>query len=568
MKEETRGEGKVDDASDVGRPCGGDHGARRYGVGAAGGDQRFPSATAQTGGSGEQQLRVAKPGSGDAGPLSPVQKRAMSQGYLVPDQQAYERAKAGAQDQAARLSGEPTSTAPVAEKPATFRSWEGVRDRFVTPSDSTGAIGPSRYIELVNQKYAIYERTSNSPIATGTLNDLAGEPPYPKADVFDPQIIWDPTTRRFYYAADDVISETDNRLAFGFSKTANPSSAADFCKYTIKFGSRFPDYPKLGDTKDLLLVGVNSFGPRRFLGADLISVTKPSAGSGCPDRRQFTVDTETDLKDADGRQAGTPVPANQIDTRGAGFVVAEAGRVADAEGSANFLNVYRVLKKANGTMNVSSAKRLLVPSYNIPANAPQPGTRNVLDTLDARNTQAITAVDPSTGELALWTQHTAFGGSGAQVRWYEIDPTLPFPSLLQRGSLGSLEGTFFFNAAISPDRQVKGNTRRFGDAMVMGYNTSSKSHRPDIRMVSKVGNGPVSEQVLIKSSPAIMDDFACQELGHFCRWGDYSAATPDPNAPSGASTGRVWLTNQWVRTPGSLKPRVSGWSSWNWAATP
>ena len=77
--------------------------------------------------------------------------------------------------------------------------------------------------------------------------------------MFDPQIIWDPTTRRFYYVADDVYSAIDNRLAFGFSKTASPSSAADFCKYVIKFGPRFPDYPKLGDTEDLLLIGANTF---------------------------------------------------------------------------------------------------------------------------------------------------------------------------------------------------------------------------------------------------------------------------------------------------------------------
>jgi hypothetical protein len=390
-----------------------------------------PSATAQTEGP-DEQLRVENPGGGNPGPLSPAQKLAISQGYLVPDQEAYEQAKAEAQQKAERLAADERPAPPAVaqvEDPEAFRSWQGLRDLRVGPSDSTGAIGPTRYIELINIKYAIYNRTSNRPIDTGELNELAGEPPFPKADVFDPQIIWDPTTSRFYYAALDVYSATDNRLAFGFSKTASPSSAADFCKYTIRFGPRFPDYPKLGDTEDLLLIGVNSFreDTDEFLGSDLISITKPPAGSGCPDRGQFTVDTETDLKDADGRQAGTPVPANQIDTRDEGFVVAEAGRVADALGSANFLNIYRVTKNANGTMDVSSAKRLLVPSYNIPANAPQPGSKYVLDTLDARNTQAITAVDPSPGEMALWTQHTVFGGSGAEVRWYEIDPTPPSP---------------------------------------------------------------------------------------------------------------------------------------------
>ena len=54
----------------------------------------------------------------------------------------------------------------------------------------------------------------------------------------------------------------------------------------------------------------------------------------------------------------------------------------------------------------------------------------------------------------------------------------------------------------------------------------------------------------------------------WCRWGDYSAATPDPVVPRGANTGRVWLTNQWVRTKGEPNKRPAKWGTWNWAAKP
>src|SRR5215213_8083632 len=269
----------------------------------------FPSATAQKTQDSDQQLRVEKPGSGNPGPLSATQKLAMKQGYLVPEQGAYERAKAAARRHAGG-GGKTTYAAAQGADPETFRSWEGIRNRKGgTPSDSTGAIGPTRYIELINIRYAIYDRTSNRPIGTGKLNELVGEPPPPPpgeekgVKVFDPQIMWDPSTRRFYYVADDVYSAIDNRLAFGFSKTASPSSAADFCKYVIKFGPRFPDYPKLGDTEDLLLVGANAFLSSRlglYLGSDLVSITKPSAGSGCPGLSEFTVDIERKMREAAG----------------------------------------------------------------------------------------------------------------------------------------------------------------------------------------------------------------------------------------------------------------------------
>ena len=531
----------------------------------------LPSATAQNQGSA-QQLRVEKPGSGNPGPLSATQKLAIKQGYLVPDQQAYERAKARAQ-RLAGGGGKTTSAAAQGADPETFRSWEGIRNRKGgTPSDSTGAIGPTRYIELINVRYAIYDRTSDRPIGTGTLNELAGEPPPPppKADVFDPQIIWDSTTRRFYYVADDLYSAIDNRLAFGFSKTASPSSAADFCKYVIKFGPRFPDYPKLGDTKDLLLIGANTFLTSRggpYLGSDLVSITKPSAGSGCPRRSAFTVDIERKLSEAAGGRAFTPVPANQIDPAQGGYVVAASPDAFQGEGFASSLSVYEASSGADGSLKLGGPKRLKVPFYSIPATAPQPRSNYRIDTLDARNTQAILAKDPSRGgKVALWTQHTVLGGSGAEVRWYEIDPTTK-PSLFQKGTISGPNGLYAFNGAISPDRQVNGGTSRFGANMVVGFNTSSTEQRPDIRMVSKQGSAPVSDHVLIKSSPTVLEDFACVEL-RVCRWGDYSASTPDPNVPAGATTGRVWLTNQWVKQPGSLKPRVTGWATWNWAVRP
>jgi hypothetical protein len=108
----------------------------------------------------------------------------------------------------------------------------------------------------VNSKVGIYN-TSLSLLNSDTLNNFWGES---GADVFDPQIMWDATTNRFYYTGDVIFSSTDNRLAFGFSKTASPSNATtDWCHYDITYGTDFPDYPKLGDSQDFAIIGVNTF---------------------------------------------------------------------------------------------------------------------------------------------------------------------------------------------------------------------------------------------------------------------------------------------------------------------
>jgi hypothetical protein len=514
----------------------------------------------------QQELRVTNPGTGDPGPLSPVQKRAISEGYLVPNPPAIANDKAAANARAAS-GGASSAAAPPQQAPTAFRSWEGVLDTSSAPSDSTGAIGTKRYIELVNRQFAIYNRTSNTPISTGTLNSLAGQ--LSSANSFDPQIIWDPGTKRFYYLMDTLYSSTDNRISWGFSKTASPNSGADFCKYNVGHGSAFPDYPKLGDlggTTGLILYGSNTFdGPSgAYLGSDLYSITKPPAGTTCPSASSFVVGAQFSLKDSDGTTpVFTPVPANQTDKNNKGWAVANT-----ASKPSTTLPTFKITKSASNTLVVAPVRNVSVSSYGVPPSAPQPGTTNKLDTLDSRNTQAVSAIDPArSGQTAIWTQHTVSGGAGAEVRWYEINPNPSTPTLFQSGTVdGASTGSstrFIFNAAISPDRQVNGATKKFGSNMVLGFNSSSTTQMPDIRMASKIGTGAVTFAAPIQSSSFSYQDFSCSS--GTCRWGDYSAATPDPATSSTATSGQVWLTNKFVK---SGTTTGVGWGTWNWAASP
>ena len=92
----------------------------------------------------------------------------------VPNPAAYAAQKAAANAAVARRAGHPAPRAPALLAPALVRNWAGQRDTAVAPSDSTGAIGTTRYIELVNAKAAVYTRTSNTPTASGPLLQLTG----------------------------------------------------------------------------------------------------------------------------------------------------------------------------------------------------------------------------------------------------------------------------------------------------------------------------------------------------------------------------------------------------------
>jgi hypothetical protein len=499
---------------------------------------------------------VANPGS-----LSPAARLATQQGYLVPDQAAYDAGKerntrrALAAEELSRPLAAPAS-GPLA--PNVTRQFAGINDPFSTPPDETSAVGRTRYVQLVNRSFAIYNKTSNTPISQGTLNSFVGAAG--STNVFDPQIMWDPTTNRFYYAADDVQSASANGIAFGFSKGASPSSAADWCKYRIGTGTSLFDYPKLGDSQHFLIIGSNVFASSgNFLASSIFAVTKPKSNDTCA---TFGNNAKFDEKSVAAGSGFTPTAVNEIDTDKTGWVVARAASLPSTK-----LSLYRVTRNTNNGNPViqTTPTKVTVPSYSEPPNAPQQGSVNPIDTLDGRNTQAVAGKDPSrNGALAIWTQHTVrggVGGSGAEVRWYEINPVSRTVLRSGEATSGSL---FEYNGAISPNRQVAGQNRSGGNAMVMNFNASSSAARVSIRTLSKIGNNAQSGQVVVRNSPGQLSGFDCSQVATrgSCRWGDYAAATPDPLA------NRIWNVSQYAVGSGSGTSGLATSRTWHFVATP
>lgn len=491
------------------------------------------------------------------GTMSAAARAAMERGALPKSAEEVE-AKAAATRAAQALGPAAAGSSAAAAPLATISGGHNFEGQFVTtssPPDTTGAIGTGRYIELVNTRFGIYNRSTNALIGSGTLNQLAGLAS--TINTFDPQIIWDAQTNRFYYVNDSIVSETDNRLSFGFSKTALPNSAADFCHYTIAFGTRFPDYPKLGDSGYFLLVGVNSFngtepeedGPARasrageFLGSDIIAISKPPAGTTCPAGTSFKINRTLNIKDTAGAFTFTPVPSNQIDTSATGYVVSRNGGLPSTK-----LWFRSVTKNSStGFATFGGPRPATVASYTFPPNAPGGINSTVfLDTLDARNTQAVQSLNPDRGTFSFWVQHTIGLNGKSVVRWYEINPVPATPVVLRQGNIGS-SAAFLFNAAISSDRKVRtGFASAFGDNFVIHYSVTAggaNGINPRIVAGSSVNGGAVGSFVLVKNSASPYRDFTCS-TDTLCRWGDYAGANPDPVPPT-TDRGVVWGANQW-----------------------
>lgn len=464
---------------------------------------------------------------------------------------------------AAAVVAQQTNAAPdaptLAAAPTIGPSWQGTSQSNLTPPDANGAIGPNSFVETVNTRLAIYSRTGTQ-IANADFSVLTGN-----SNGSDPMALWDPDTQRFYYNIWDTANAT---MDWGFSKDSNPTSIPDsFCRYETAFGyaaTSFPDYPKLGQTKDFLLIGVNfypSSSSQQSTSSDVLWVSKPQgqgAVTTCPAASSFTSGKVAGLLNDDGSQAFTPVPAIQTDPSSTGYVLG----MSDIEcppvcGTGTKLTVFTVTNNG-GVPSLSAPNSITVGSYQSPPAAPQRRSGRTLDTLDGRITHAVSGLDPNVGATTIWVSHTVLGGAGSQVNWYEVNTTTG--TLAQSGSVSS-SSLYLLNSGISTDRTCTATTCAHGGAMVLGFTTTSSSTFPAIQMVSKIGSGAVSGLVLIKQSNTSDKNFSCSP----CRWGDYGGATPDPAASLTASTGVVWLSNQWT-TGGSNF--ASGDQTWNWQATP
>ena len=468
-------------------------------------------------------------------------------------------ARAGGTQATTTQAARSTSLAPVIGT-----SWQGIADTDVTPPDTNGAIGPNSYLEIVNDKVGIYDR-SGGAISTGDLSTLTND----TGNLSDPTELWDPHTQRFYFSLFRWTGSFQNpRIDWGFSKGSNPTdlSSNSWCTFQTNFGwsnGNIPDYPKLGQTKDFLMIGVNFYASQNSQQSEksqLLWIKKPQ-GNGqittCP--AQPGTGVFDNLQNADGTQAFTPMPAIQTDPNSTGTVTA----MSDIEcppncGTGNLLTVFTVTKMGNGNPKLSAPNSLNVGNYTNPSPAPQKGTANTLDTLDGRLTHSVSGFDPRIGHRAIWVAHTIFAGAGAGIQWFEVDGVAG--TIAQTGIV-SKASTFIFNAGISTDRTCNGTSCAHGKAMVLGFTESSTTIFPTVAMVSKFGAGGVSGIVVVHASTTFDKNFSCSP----CRWGDYGGATPDPAVPLTNARGQVWLSNQGT-TGGSLF--ASGDVVWNWQATP
>jgi hypothetical protein len=426
-------------------------------------------------------------------------------------------------------------------KPGIAASADPVQE---VPPDSTGAIGPDDYVEIVNSVIEVWNRNLTT-VSTLPLYQFIGVPGvpsnYPLCDV---QVQWDPAADRWLFSFLFCnTSSSSQGFYFGWSRTSNPEDLVNgWCVLGLQTTPYLLDYDKLGHNSKYLIVGGNFYDMTTpstnppFQSASILFAPLPATGdTGCVPTGVFSVGSPgLPLKNGDGvTNAFTPIPVNTMSSSGDGYVIADydaGGNVTSTPAPQSTLAVWHI----NSSGAVFQDSDIPVPLYAIPPSAPQTGSTNLIDTLDSRLTQAVG--DPVSG---IWTQHTVAGGLRSQVTWYELQQSGGSLALTQSGNITSATD-FIFNAAISPSFSARG--------AAIFYNKSSSTTLPSIAGQVRINSTPSGgmepgEVVLATSGGADVETISCAKpiASVPCRWGDYSGASPDPANPY-----LVWGTNEMI----------------------
>ena len=413
-------------------------------------------------------------------------------------------------------------------------------DSSAVPPDSDGAAGPLHYVELINGRFSVFDKSNGNKVKT--ITDLvfwnqAGLTLPNGWDVTDPRVIFDPTVQRWFASEvdfDPTGKVNTNHFLLAISATADPTGTWKALEIpSDPVGNNFADFPTIGLDAQGVYLGGDVFDPKSNpIGATLVSIPKASVLSNPPVTNGMTwlgllnYSVRGDILQ----------PAICLDGSGQGHVLSTASVGVDAVGntvtntSLVSFRIQNVTGVPKATLTTSSI--LTVLPYTAPLDPTQPDGSSNLNDNDARLSSCVYEVGG-----VLYAVHGTQVGNLAALRWYRIDPSTQ--TVLESGTITDPVMDLFYPS-------IAANA---AGTVVIGYNgSSSNTFVSSFAVVGNTLNSVTTfgQPLLLKSGAA---SYQNTDSTGSSRWGDYSATCVDPSDPNVfwtiqefPSTGTHWST--------------------------
>ena len=434
-----------------------------------------------------------------------------------------------------------TASAPSATNnfPGVGNGFSGPQGTFAVksaPPDTTGAVGPTDYVQVVNSDLAIFAKSTGAviygPVPTNTLWSGFGGYCQTTNDG-DATVKYDGQADRWVVTQFANVSSNTGPFyqCVAVSTTGDPTGT--YRRYAFQFAD-FPDYGKLSVWSDGYYITFNMFsaGPAgTFQGAQSCVWERAAMLSGATARQvcYMTSPAYGGLLAAD-LDGPTPPPAGEANTQ-----------VALGNTSTTLANWSFHIDWTSGASTFTQNPNLIVDSYTQACNGgtciPQPGTTNTLDSLADRLMYRLQYRNFGDHE-SLVVDDSVNVNSTQGVRWYELRLNGGTPVVWQQGTF-SPDATSRWMGSAAMDGS--------GD-IAIGYSTSSTGQYPSIAYAGRLA-GDSAGTLSQGEAPLIAGSGS--QTGGLTRWGDYSTMSVDPT-----DNCTFWYTNEYLPGTGSFNWRT------------
>ena len=411
-------------------------------------------------------------------------------------------------------------------------NWQGTSGT-ASPPDPSGAAGPAHFVQAVNLRYIIYNKTGTVLAGPFNLSSLwAGS-----TNDGDPIVLYDKYADRWFV---QQFNGAD-KILVAVSTGSNPAGA--YYTYTfVPDPGNFPDYPKFSIWSDGYYCTANLNSPQKLCvfdrtkmlagnpSAGMISLTTPVA----PNNGFYSALPA----DADGTLPpyGTPCPL---------FIY------EDDTWSVGGVDQLRIFKLTTDWITPSNSTLVLdqtLPTTAIDVNfninwddVSQPGTTQKLD--------AISGVLMYRAQYRRWIgynsvviNHAVIVNSTTKqvgIRWYELrqNTSTGIWSIYQEGTYApDLHSRWMASMAMDDNGSIG-----------MAYAVSSGTIFPSLRYTGRNASDPLGLMTYTETTAIA----GTSSQTFFNRFGDYSQTSLDPDGIT------FWHTGEYISSGG--KTRIFSW---------
>jgi hypothetical protein len=406
----------------------------------------------------------------------------------------------------------------------------------VDPSDTVGAVGPTQYVQWVNDAVAVFDKNTGKligKIADGSSLWSALGGLCATYNDGDPVVLYDRAANRWVlsqFAISGGESNNPNRpYAQCVAVSTTPDATGTYSLYQFNF-ENMNDYGKLSVWPDGYYASFNMFQHLlpdpddtnyKFLGARVCVLERAKMIAG-EDARMKCFDLGTNYggllpSDIDGTTmppAGSPNFLLGIDPKD------------------NQLDLWKFHVDWSALTNsqLSGPTIIDVAGFTEPDDTvvQQPKTKQLLQTLGDRLMFRLSYRNFGDHDAVVATHAVAVNGSTG-ARWYEIINLGGTPSVVQQGTFAP-DKSFRWISTASMDKM--GN-------ILLGYSVSSSKIFPSIRFT---GRDATDAMGVMRTEEISTVGERQQERTN--RWGDYSSISVDPSDDCTFYFGTQYLQKQ------------------------